>query len=240
MDQSVKLYDDGIGEVRLIEYVGSDKSVVNSARVSFISDKPGELGLGAKDKKLLKYLADNKHTSPFEHCSMTFRITVPLFVARQHMRHRTWSYNEASRRYTSQDIKFYCPTDFRRQAETNRQASLNDGNFINPVVSTVIGTTTNYSKKASDVVLSHARKSLKLYEQLLEKGVCREQARMVLPQSMYTEYWATANLLNIMKFLKLRVAKDSQVEMQDMAKAIASFVKNIYPESYEAWAIDSH
>jgi len=240
MDQSVKLYDDGIGEVRLIEYVGSDKSVVNSARVSFISDKPGELGLDSKDKKLLKYLADNKHTSPFEHCSMTFRITVPLFVARQHMRHRTWSYNEASRRYTSQDIKFYCPTDFRRQAETNRQASLNDGNFINPIVSTVIGTSTSYTKKASDVVLSHTRKSLKLYEQLLEKGVCREQARMVLPQSMYTEYWATANLLNIMKFLKLRVAKDSQVEMQDMAKAIASFVKNIYPESYEAWAIDSH
>jgi thymidylate synthase (FAD) len=240
MDQSVKLYGDGVGEVRLIEYVGSDKSVVNSARVSFMSDKPGESGLSDKDNKLLKYLADNKHTSTFEHCSMTFRITVPLFVARQHMRHRTWSYNEASRRYTSYNINFYCPEDFRRQAETNRQASVADGKCINPIVSTVIGTSTDYSKKANEAVLSHSRKSLKLYEQLLAKGVCREQARMVLPQNMYTEYWATANLLNIMKFLKLRVAKDSQVEMQDMAKAVASFVKDIFPESYKAWAIDSH
>jgi thymidylate synthase (FAD) len=231
----VELYGDGIGEVRLISHMGTDKSVVNSARVSFNADDHGDTKLTAKDKKLIKYLADNKHTSPFEHCTVTFRVTVPLFVARQHMRHRTWSYNEVSRRYTSADINLYQPTEFRRQADNNRQASVEDPGFTNPVITSLKGTNLTWTTTARDALKSHHRKSMKLYNQMLKAGVSREEARMVLPQSMYTEYWCTANLLNILKFLKLRLASDAQVEIQEMAKAMAVIIKKLYPESYGAW-----
>tara|TARA_B100000131_G_C18032119_1_gene578907 strand:+ start:185 stop:904 length:720 start_codon:yes stop_codon:yes gene_type:complete len=237
MEEVVSLYGDGIGEVRLINHYGNDKCIVDAARVSFISDTPEKSDLNSRDKKLLQYLADNKHTSPFEHCGATFRIKVPLFVARQHMRHRTGSYNEASRRYTSSDIVFYTPEDFREQSESNRQASV-EGSYINPIINTVHGTNNDWQVKASEAVLSHTRKSLTLYNRLLESGVCREQARMVLPQNMYTEYWYTANLLNILKFLKLRLAKDSQVEMQEMARGISTLLQPIFPEAYKAWSLD--
>jgi len=231
----VELYGDGIGEVRLISHMGTDKSVVNSARVSFNADDHGDTNLTAKDKKLIKYLADNKHTSPFEHCTVTFRVTVPLFVARQHMRHRTWSYNEVSRRYTSADVTLYQPTEFRRQAENNRQASVEDPGFTNPVLTSIKGTNLTWTTTASDALKSHHRKSMKLYNKMLDAGISREEARMVLPQSMYTEYWSTANLLNILKFLRLRLASDAQVEIQEMAKAMAVIIKELYPESYGAW-----
>lgn len=231
----VELYGDGIGEIRLISHMGTDKSVVDSARVSFKSDNHNKTTLSDKDRKLIKYLADNKHTSPFEHCTLTFRITVPLFVARQHMRHRTWSYNEVSRRYTEKDLVLYQPKEFRRQAENNRQASVNDGRRMDPVLSVVKGQTQNWATTASEAIKSHSRKSLKLYNQMLEAGISREEARMVLPQSMYTEYWCTANLLNVLKFLRLRLAKDAQVEIQEMATGMAEIVKDLYPESYGAW-----
>jgi len=231
----VELYGDGIGEVRLISHMGTDKSVVDAARVSFNSDDHGNTELTDKDKKLIKYLADNKHTSPFEHCTVTFRVAVPLFVARQHMRHRTWSYNEVSRRYTSAGIRLYQPTEFRRQAEINRQASVEDPGCTNPVVSKVDGSNHTWQTTASKALESHNSKSVKLYNQMLGAGISREEARMVLPQSMYTEYWCTANLLNILKFLKLRLASDSQVEIQEMAKAMAEVIKELYPESYGAW-----
>ena len=226
------LYSDLIGSIELLNTMGTDKCIVDSARVSFNKDTPATKNLTDKDIKLIKYLAEHKHTSPFEHCSMTFRIKAPLFVARQHMRHRTWSFNEVSRRYTSSGIEFYLPDTFRKQHEKNRQASTAEN--INPVLKTVKGTTQVYTSTANDLVRLSARKCLDLYQDLLKSGVCREQARMVLPQSMYTEYWCTANLLNIIKFLKLRLPEESQWEIRRLAEEMSLFVRDTFPEAYKA------
>jgi len=230
VEDKIQLYGDGKGHVTLINYMGTDKDIVNSARVSFNKEDLEEKEVTDKDKRLIRYLAKNKHTSPFEHCTVTFRVKVPLFVARQHMRHRTWSFNEISRRYTSENIEFYTPTEFRTQHKNNRQAS--NMEYINPVIDTTGGTTQDYVQRADEVVLGHSRRSYRLYLNLLEVGVSREQARMVLPQSMYTEYWCTANLLNIIKFLKLRLAPDAQAEIRDMAEAMAYYIKHLFPEAY--------
>jgi len=233
MEETKKfLYSDLIGCIELLNTMGTDKCIVDSARVSFNKDTPSTKNLTDKDKKLIKYLAVNKHTSPFEHCSMTFRVKAPLVVARQHMRHRTWSFNEVSRRYTSAGLEFYLPKTFRKQHEKNRQASTAED--VNPILETVKGTNFTYTTSSSEGVRNHARDSLKLYNSLIDNGVCREQARMVLPQSMYTEYWCTANLLNIIKFLKLRLPEESQWEIRRLAEEMSLFVKDIFPEAYKA------
>ena len=126
---SIYLYNDNIGRVDLIDHMGDDLTIVNSARVSFGVTKDK---LDNRDKKLIKYLVKHRHTSTFEHNVVTFRFVVPMFVRSQHMRHRTWAYNEISRRYTDKDLQFYTPTTFRTQHETNRQASNLDE--INPVI----------------------------------------------------------------------------------------------------------
>ena len=110
--------------------IGSDLTVVNSARVSFGVHKSE---LDDKDKKLIRYLIKHKHTSTLEHCFVTFRVTVPLFIRSQHHRHRTWSYNEISRRYTEENLQFYEPKSFRTQHASNRQAS-NENDLIDPVI----------------------------------------------------------------------------------------------------------
>ena len=120
MIERIDIYKDGKGYVELVDHMGSDLTIVNSARVSFGKHKQT---LDEKDIKLIKYLVKNKHTSTFEHNVVTFRIKVPLFVRSQHHRHRTWSYNEISRRYTDFNIEFYEPDSFRTQHKSNRQAS---------------------------------------------------------------------------------------------------------------------
>ena len=105
-ERSIDLYDDNIGRVDYISHMGSDLTVVNSARVSFGVAKHT---LDQRDRKLIKYLINHRHTSTLEHCAVTFKFTVPLFVRSQHHRHRTWSYNEISRRYTDKDLQFYLP-----------------------------------------------------------------------------------------------------------------------------------
>jgi len=226
------LYNDSVGYCQLLDHMGSDLSIVNSARASF---DVTHQEMTPRDEKLIGYLYANKHTSPFEHCVMTFEVNVPLFVARQHMRHRTWSYNEVSRRYTNVNLEFYTPTEFRPQAETNRQASVHNGETINPTVKSVIGSQATWSTKASEALLSHTRKSVKLYETMLEAGVCREQARMVLPQNMYCKYIATANLLNILKFISLRDKPDAQWEIRKLAQSMAAGVKELFPVAWDAF-----
>ena len=125
----VDLFGDNIGSVEYIDHMGSDLSVVNAARVSFGVEKDK---LDEKDTKLINYLMEHNHTSPFEHCVVTMRVTVPLFIRSQHHRHRTWAYNEISRRYTSVDMKFYSPPAFRTQHKSNRQASNNE--LIDPTL----------------------------------------------------------------------------------------------------------
>jgi len=219
--QGIELYNDGIGKVEYVEHMGSDLSIVNSARVSFGKHKEE---LDAKDKKLIRYLIKHKHTSTMEHCLVTFRLKVPLFIRSQHHRHRTWSYNEISRRYTEENLQFYEPRTFRTQSKSNRQASNLDN--LDPVMGYFEDGGPNY---ASAVVRDHHRRSVGLYNELMEKGVCREQARGVLPQNLYTEYYATANLSNLIKFIELRTHDGAQWEIQKVAHACLSIAENLWP-----------
>ena len=199
-DKTISLYNDGIGSVSYVEHMGSDLTIVNSARVSFGVEKSE---LNDRDRKLINYLIKHKHTSTLEHNLITFKFVVPLFVRSQHHRHRTWSYNEISRRYTDKDIQFYLPTKFRTQHDSNRQAS-------NP-------------------------ECLDTFKVMLEAGVCREQARMVLPQNLYTEYYGTVNLNNLLKFIDLRTHEGAQWEIQKVAEACLDIATDLWPETVSAY-----
>ena len=220
----IDLYGDGIGTVEYVQHMGEDITVVNSARVSFGKHKEV---MDGRDKKLIKYLIRHKHTSTLEHCSITFRFVVPLFVRSQHHRHRTWSYNEISRRYTEKDISFYEPKEFRTQHKSNRQAS-NQEELINPEM--------EFDKTtAHQLVRSHHKRSLRLFDDLLEAGVCREQARGVLPQNLYTEYYGTVNLSNLLKFIDLRTHEGAQWEIQQAALACLEIATELFPETVGAY-----
>lgn len=214
----IDLYNDGIGSVELIQHMGTDLTIVNSARVSFGKEKEE---LDEKDEKLIKYLVKHKHTSTFEHNVATFRFKVPLFVRSQHHRHRTWSYNEISRRYTDFNIEFYEPKEFRTQHKSNRQASNNE--LIDPQLEPY------GENKCSTMLQLHHRMCLQLFEEMISAGVCREQARGILPQNMYTEYYGTANLSNIMKFIGLRTHEGAQWEIQQAAKGMLDIIETLWP-----------
>ena len=222
------LYGDGIGSVELVDHMGSDLTIVNSARVSFGVEKKE---LDEKDKKLVNYLVKHRHTSTFEHNVVTFRFVVPLFVARQHMRHRTWSYNEISRRYTDVNLQFYEPKEFRTQHKSNRQAS-NESDLINPAL---FSYEDGGSLRASSFVRSHHERSLLLYKNLVESGVCREQARGILPQNLYTEYYGTCNLSNLLKFIELRTHEGAQWEIVQAAEACLEIASELWPVAVKSY-----
>ena len=228
------LYNDNIGSIELVDHMGSDITVVNSARVSYGVHKEE---LDDKDKKLINYLISHKHTSTLEHNIATFRIKVPLFIRSQHHRHRTWSYNEISRRYTDFNMEFYEPEAFRTQHKVNRQASNDE--LINPdVISKEI--TSLMSADIPEFTLSeavkyHHNQSINLYNKMLDLGVSKEQARGVLPQNLYTEYYATANLNNILKFIGLRSHKGAQWEMQQLSNAMLESIKEIWPVAVNSY-----
>lgn len=227
--ERIDLYGDGIGFVDYVQHMGTDLTVVNSARVSFGKERES---LNEKDKKLIRYLMQHKHTSTLEHNIVTFRFCVPLFVRSQHHRHRTWSYNEISRRYTEVNIQFYEPKSFRSQHKLNRQAS-NLDDSLNPILSYTDATHSEI--RASECVRLYHEKSLELYKDLIESGVCREQARGVLPQNLYTEYYGTTNLNNLLKFVELRTHEGAQWEIQKVAEGCLEIVESIFPESIRAW-----
>ena len=228
----IELFEDDVGSVEYISHMGTDLSVVNAARVSF---GIGKTCVDEKDVKLIKYLMKHNHTSPFEHCVVTMKFTVPLFIRSQHHRHRTWAYNEISRRYTSVDMRFYEPRKFRTQHESNRQASqdvLFDPDLVDRSITSLVPRTAYY---ASQATRDHHRRILELYETLLGKGVCREQARGVLPQNLYTEYYGTASLHNILKFITLRSHHGAQWEIQQVAQACLKIVEDFFPISVKAY-----
>jgi len=229
MKKKVDLYGDEIGFVQLVDHLGNDLSVVNSARVSFGKHKEE---IEEQDKKLISYLIEHRHTSTLEHCAVTFRFKVPLFISKQHMRHRTWSYNEISRRYTDFNIEFYEPNKFRTQHVSNRQASNDE--LINPKI-IYHHLPDGASSTASQLIKNHNRSSLRLYEALIAADICREQARGVLPQNMYTEYYGTANLNNIFKFINLRVHEGAQWEIQQVAKAVLEIIESLYPNTVRSY-----
>ena len=221
--KTISLYTDDVGKVQYIDHMGSDLTIVNSARVSFGVEKEE---LDDRDKKLVNYLVKHRHTSTFEHNVVTFKFIVPLFVRSQHMRHRTWSYNEISRRYTDKDLTFYCPDAFRTQHSSNRQASNVDE--INPILYPDLSDT-DFGVRCAAELESHVKRSQFLFEHLMAAGVCREQARMVLPQNMYTEYYGTVNLNNLLKFIDLRTHEGAQWEIQKVAEACLGIATELWP-----------
>jgi thymidylate synthase (FAD) len=227
--KSIELYGDGIGRVELVQSVGSDVMIVNSARVSFGVHKEE---LDDKDKKLIRYLIKHKHTSTLEHCFVTFRVKVPLFIRSQHHRHRTWSYNEISRRYTAEKLEFYEPQKFRTQHKSNRQAS-NENELVDPWLT--LPDQWIQGRTAASAIRDHHEESVKLYNELMEKGVCREQARGVLPQNLYTEYYASANMNNVLKFIDLRSHEGAQYEIVKVAEAMRTILEDLFPETLAAY-----
>ncbi len=231
-EKSIDLYGDGYGSVTYVDHLGSDLTIVNAARVSFGNEKSE---LDSKDRRLINYLVKHRHTSTLEHNIITFKFVVPLFVRSQHHRHRTWSYNEISRRYTDKDLKFYEPTQFRTQHKLNRQAS-NEDELINPVISrSHPESSIPHRLDAYRVIKKHHRDSLDLFDDLLAAGVCREQARGVLPQNLYTEYYGTCNLNNLVKFIDLRLHEGAQWEIQQVAKATLKIATELFPVAVKAY-----
>jgi len=232
-EKTIPLYGDGIGRVDYVSHMGSDLTVVNSARVSFGNQKTE---LDKRDRKLIRYLIAHKHTSTLEHCVVTYKFTVPLYIRSQHHRHRTWSYNEISRRYTDKDLQFYCPREFRTQHKSNRQAS-NIEEMIDPLLWHEEGTQVikAFHPPASETYREHCLHSLRLFEELVNKGVCREQARGVLPQTLYTEYYGTVNLGNLLKFVSLRMHEGAQHEIQKVAEACLEIAADLFPVTVKSY-----
>jgi thymidylate synthase (FAD) len=225
-NRTIDLYGDQIGSVSYIDHMGTDLTIVNSARVSFGNTRTE---LNDRDKKLVKYLVKHKHTSTFEHNVITFKFVVPLFIRSQHHRHRTWSYNEISRRYTEKNMAFYLPKSFRTQHKSNRQASNTEG-LINPKMWDLDdGAMMDSSITVADYMEICTNKCLDAYNDFLNKGVCREQARMILPQNLYTEYYGTCNLSNLLKFIDLRTHEGAQWEIQKVANACLEIASDLWP-----------
>ena len=223
------LYGDDIGTVEYVQHMGEDITVVNAARVSFGKHKEK---MDGKDKKLIKYLINHKHTSTLEHCVITYRFVVPLYVRSQHHRHRTWSYNEISRRYTDENLRFYEPAAFRTQSKSNRQASNLDE--VNPIIYPDLSDL-DFGIRANTVIEKHHEQSVKLYKTLMSNGVCREQARGVLPQNLYTEYYGTCNLNNLIKFINLRTHEGAQWEIQRVAQACLEIAEGLWPVAISSY-----
>jgi thymidylate synthase (FAD) len=213
----------GNGYVNLVDSMGDDLRVINAAKKSFGNTVTV---FGEKERKLLKYLWDNKHSSPFEMVEFTFEVKAPLYVIRQWQRHRTWSYNEVSRRYTDQDITFNFPDEWRKQCKNNKQASIGS-----------LDSTLN--QMISNEVVTSIHRQMELYNSMIDAGVCREQARMVLPQNMMVEMVAKVDLSNLLKFLKLRNHFHAQREIQVYAQAIGELIEPIVPETMKLyWGIE--
>lgn len=170
-----------------------------------------------KDKKLINFLAREGHTSTFEHMGATLRLKVPIFIARQIQRHRTFSYNEVSRRYVDDEPEFFTPDVWRGRAENVKQGSSDQEILDAHAVNTVV-----------------LGKALDGYNEMLRIGVAPEQARMILPQSMYTSFYMSGNLRAWGHFLALRLDAHAQKEVQDVAKMVQDILMPLFPVSMEA------
>ena len=231
-EKSIDIYGDGQSSVTYVDHLGSDLTIVNAARVSFGHEKDE---LDSRDRRLINYLIKHRHTSTLEHNIITFKFVVPLYIRSQHHRHRTWSYNEISRRYTEKDLTFYEPKEFRTQHKSNRQAS-NSEELINPSIAVWHPESSVPAMvPISTVVEKFHKQSLALFDDLVAAGVCREQARGVLPQNLYTEYYGTVNLNNLLKFVDLRTHVGAQWEIQKAAEACLEIATDLFPVTVGAY-----
>ncbi len=218
-----------------VDHMGSDLSVVNAARVSFakhqealdseyIGDYTVRLVLDNKDTKLINYLAKHKHTSPFGHAFASFHVKAPVFVARQLVKHKFLRWNEISRRYVDSEPEFYEPDVWRGRSEDKKQGSSGEIN--------VEHSDFYVTDLGDDGTLNDA--ALFTYQSLLEKGVCPEQARMVLPQSTMTEWYWSGSLDAFADMCNLRLKTDTQYETQLVAQQIDQIMLGLFPVSWEA------
>jgi len=205
------------------DHFGSDNSVVDAARVSFSKEASGYTP--EQNNKLIKYLAKHQHKSPFFHTAISLHLKMPIFVARQIMKHTTGlEYNEVSRRYVDSDPEFYVPDVWRKKADNVKQGSSDEAvEHLDLHEFEAYG----YYYTYYDVLLGE-------YKRLLDAGVAPEQARMILPQSMYTEVIMTGNLYAIANMYIQRTDSHAQKETQDLAKQIGEIVKPLYPVSWAA------
>lgn len=231
-------------KVDYIDHMGSDLTVVNAARVSFdkesamiIDDTDAEMVLSEKDQKLISYLAKHNHWTPFGHCQATVRVKAPIFVARQLGKHQVGMvWNEVSRRYVDSEPEFYTPTEWRKRSDSAKQGSsdetvyiesMPDGRYFDGKI-----------REIGPITLSAV--CLNMYDHLLNQGVCPEQARMVLPQSMYTEWYWTGSLAAWARVCNLRLDPHTQKETQVIATLISGIMFSLFPHSWQALCLEKH
>lgn len=207
------------GHLRLVEYVGSDLSIVRNARVSYNAAPRND----GSDEKLIRYLWKNRHTSPFEAVFFTFDIKCPIFVARQWHRHRTWKYNEISARYAELPAEFYVPEldSITLQSKSNKQMRTDE---VHPEAAAI-----------RDVIETSCEHAFGQYKWMIEKGCPRELARGVLPMNTYTHFFGSVDLHNLFHFLDLRLHEHAQYEIRVYAEAILTLIEPIVPSAVQAF-----
>lgn len=216
------------GFVRLVDHMGTDLSIIRAARVSYDADwRAGESE--SADEKLINYLLKNRHTSPFEAVQFTFEVKAPIFIFRQWHRHRTWSYNEVSARYTELDEGFYVPRPelIGTQSKDNKQ-----------VREIAFGEATPEQRTLADAMWKTCDHAFNVYREMIREGVPREIARSVLPVAAYSRMFATVDLHNLMHFLKLRLHPHAQYEIRCYAIALRELAGSIVPCAMRAF--DEH
>jgi thymidylate synthase (FAD) len=197
---------------QLIDFMGTDLSVVNAARVSFAKESDE---FSDKDAKLINYLAKHNHWSPFGHASMQFRIKAPIFVARQLVKHQVGLvWNEVSRRYVDDEPEFYIPSDWRLKADDKKQGSSDETIEYN------LGSTLEFVKTT--------------YQNMLRANIAPEMARMILPQNLYTEWYWSGTLMAFARVCNLRCKPDTQMETQLIANEIDFKSRELFPISWKA------
>jgi thymidylate synthase (FAD) len=201
------------GFVRLVDFMGGDLAVVQGARVSFGQETKGD----ERDRKLINYLMKHEHGTPFEMSVFKFHVKAPIFVARQWFRHRIGSYNEISYRYVEVKDEFYVPQDLRAQDTKNKQASFS-GSF-----------SPEQNQQGRALIGSAQETAYETYQQLLEMGVAREVARIVLPVSLYTQFYVSYNARSLMNFVRLRMGDGAQHEIRQYAQAMNRVFKRKMP-----------
>ena len=214
------------GFVELIDHTGDDHTIVSAARVSYLQESKGD----EKDRSLVKYMLAHGHMSPFEHVIFQFRIKAPVVVWWQLVRHRTFSFNLQSGRYTAfDDNEYYTPSRWRIQSKSNKQAS-ELGQFAERI------NLDGQERSIQDIYKSVFEFCFEIYEELLRNNVAKEQARLILPfASLYYTGYVTADLRNLLHFIDLRSSQEAQYEIKVYAEAMESIIKEICPWAYKSW-----
>lgn len=231
------------GVVELLDHMGSDLTTVEAARVSFLK---GASEMGDREQRLIRYLAEHEHTSPFRHAMLMFRFKAPLFVARQLWKHivgltpefdledrwtgssggyKDTGWNEASSRYVELKDEFYIPQTWRAQSASNKQGSAGE---------------VAEQAAAAEAYRTGLHSAYAAYDQLRELGVAKEQARVVLPQSIYTQWIWTGSLQAFLHVVELRAKPDAQWETQQYGFAVRSILEEVFPVCLAKWDARKH